>query len=464
MRISNWVCIILLMPTLCFAGETLTLSLQEAIELGLKHNRTLKISQERVRASEYGVKSARTAFFPQLTGGGTYTHLDQRPFINASGFGRMFEPLMAPFQNLVDNGYLDPATLEGLSGGGADRIYVGQADNYLFSLSVQQPLFTGGALRNSYQIAQRDAEVQSWNLERDERQLQLDVTEAFLSLVKALGFLEVTEESIRQLEAHIQDLENLYAEGMIIENDLLKAQVQLSSVRLLNNRADNGVQMAVSYLCYLLDLDLGTEIVPAEIPEASEGNLNSLSSYISYALRKRPELKAIEAQKEMGKSLVSLQRSKYFPSLFLVGNYDWKRPNRQYEPEFYGSWNVLLTMQLDLFNWGETHYRIEEAQSAYRQVAEASKLLENGVALEVKQAYLTLLEDRRAVELAEEALNQAGENYRVTRENFHAGVATNTDLLDAQAELTKAKTEKVNAHADVLIAQEKFKLATAGYK
>jgi len=464
MKISNWVCIILLMPTLCFAGETLTLSLEEAIDLGLEHNRTLRIARERVRASEYGVRSARTAFLPHLSGGGTYTHLDQRPFIDASGFGRMFDPLMAPFQNLVDNGYLDPATLEGLLGGGADRIYVGQSDNYIFNLSAQQPLFTGGALRNSYRMAQRNAEVQSWNLERDERQVQLDVTEAFLSLVKALGFLGVTEESIRQLEAHIQDLENLYAEGMIIENDLLKARVQLSSVRLLNNRADNGVQMAVSYLCYLLDLDLDTEIVPAEIPGASEGNLNSLSSYTSYALRNRPELRAIEAQKEMGKSLVSLQRSKYFPNLFLVGNYDWKRPNRQYEPEFYGSWNVLLTMQLDLFNWGETHYRIQEAQSAYRQIAEASKLLADRISLEVKQAYLTLFESQRGLELAEEALAQAQENYRVTRENFHAGVATNTDLLDAQAELTRAKTEKVNAHADLLIAQGKFDFATAGYE
>lgn len=464
MRPCSWILIALLVPSLCLAGERLTLSLEEAIDLGLKQNRTLKIAKERVQANEYGVKIARSALFPHLSSGGTYTHLDQRPFIDASGFGRMFDPLMAPFEDLVNKGYLDPATLEGLQGDGADRIYVGQADNYIVNLSVQQPLFTGGALRNSYKIAQRNAEAERWNLERDERQVRLDVTEAFLGLVKARGFLEVTEESILQLEAHIGDLENLYAEGMIIENDLLKARVQLSTVRLQNNRAENGVKMASSHLCHLLDLDLDTEIVPEEIPEPSGETLQSIDSYTSLALRKRPELKAISARREMGKSLVSLQRAKYFPSLYLIGNYDWRRPNRQYEPEFYGSWNVVLAVQLDLFNWGETHYKIQEAESAYRQIAEAVRLLENGVALEVKQAYLTLLENRRAVELTEETLRQAQENFRVTGENFRAGVATNTDLLDAQADLTRVKTEKIDAHADLLVAQEKLKFATSGYE
>jgi len=464
MKIRSWILIILLIPSVSLAAERLTLGLEEAIELGLKQNRTLRIARERVQASEYGVRSARTAFLPHLSGGGTYTHLDERPYIDASGFGRMFDPLMAPFDDLVNKGYLDPATLEGLQGDGLDRIYVGEIDNYIFNLSVRQPLFTGGALRNSYKIAQRNAETERWNLQRDQRQVRLDVTEAFLGLVKAQGFLKVTKESILQLEAHINDLENLYAEGMIIENDLLKARVQLSTVRLQNNRAENGVKMASSYLCHLLDLNLDTEIIPEEIPQPSEESLRSLNSYTSNALQKRAELKAMSAQNEMGKSLISVQRAKYFPSLFLVGNYDWRRPNRQYEPEFYGSWNAALLLQLDLFNWGETHYRIQEAQSAYRQIAEATRLLENRVALQVKQAYLGLEESRRAVELAEEALRQAEENYRVTSENFRASVATNTDLLDAQADLTKARTEKINARADLLVAEERFKFATAGYQ
>lgn len=464
MRISCCILLLVLIPSICLAGENLVLTLEEAIDLGLKHNRSLRIAEERLQAAEYGVKSARTGFFPHLSGSGAYTRLDERPFINASGFGRMFDPLMAPFEDLVNKGYLDPTTLEGLSGEGPDKIYVGQADNYVVNLSVQQPLFTGGALRSRYKIAKQSAEVERWNLQRDQMQVRLDVTETFLGLVKSRGFLGVTEESIRQLEAHIQDLENLYAEGMIIENDLLKARVQLSTVRLLNNRAENGVRMATSYLCHLLDLDLDTDIVPAEIPRPSQESLLGLTSYTDNALRKRPEMKAVSSQKEMGKSLISLQRAGYFPNLFLVGNYDWKRPNRQYEPEFYGSWNVVLTMQLDLFNWGDTHYRIQQAKSDYRQISEAARLLESGIALEVKQAYLTLLESRRGLELAEEALEQAEENFRVTRENFHAGVVTNTDLLDAQADLTRAKTEKIDAQADLLLAQEKFEFATAGYE
>ena len=70
MKIRSWILIILLIPSISLAAERLTLGLEEAIELGLKQNRTLRIARERVQASEYGVRSARTAFLPHLSGGG----------------------------------------------------------------------------------------------------------------------------------------------------------------------------------------------------------------------------------------------------------------------------------------------------------------------------------------------------------------------------------------------------------
>ena len=443
--------------------DSITLSFDEATIMALENNRQIKAAKARMRASEFGVKSAYTNFLPKVTGSGAYVRLDERPFIDASGFSSMFEPLMEPFTYLVDNGYLDPSTLSGLQGGGADKIYVGKRDNYVFGLSVNQPIFTGGALLNSLKIAKLNAKSEKWNLERDENDVRKAVSESYFSLIKTTGFLKAARESISQLEAHIVDLENLMVEGMIIENDLLKARVKLYEIRLMENQAANGVKLASAYLCHLLNIDLNTRVVPIDPPRPEIEGLNSLESYKSKAVKDRPEIRSVNTVTEISKKLISLEKSKYLPGLFLIGNYDWKRPDRQYEPEFYGTWNITLALQMDIFSWGDKHFRVQKAKSNYEQLKQAAKMLEDGISIEVKQTYLTLFEKRTAVELSEEGLKQVKENYRVTHENFYEGISTNTDLLDAQADLTRAEIENVNANVDLLIAYENLKHATAGY-
>ena len=460
-------CIIALLATssVGFAGEKLNLTIEDAVQIALERNRSLKMARQRTQSSVYSVKDAKTAFFPRLNAKGTYTRLDERPYMDASSFGQMFAPLMAPFSALVDSGFLDAATLEGLQQDGGDsRIYVGQQDNYNLNLSVQQPLFTGGTIWHGYQITKLAEQSEEYNLHRDENQVRYDVTAAYLGLVKAKDFLTITEESITQVKTHISDLQNLSDEGMIIENDLLRARVQLSNVRLLNSRAANGVRLADSYLCHLLGIDLETEIEPKDLPPVLFEVGEELESYTQMAQVNRPEIKTMNNNIKIGERLVEIQRGRYLPSLALVGNYDWKRPNQQYEPDFYGSWNITLALQVELFNWGSTHYNIQKARIAQRQIVESYNLLADGISLEVKQAFLNLGEAREALDIAEETIIQAEENFRMTKENFHEGVATNADLLDAQTSLTSAKIDRATTHADLLIAQARLNLVTAGPK
>ncbi len=445
-----------------FADNTRTLNLEEAVHLALERNRTVRVAKAEVRSSEYQVRDAKTNFFPHLAFKGTYTRLDERPYLDASGFGQMFEPLMAPFNDLVQKGYLDPGTLEGMSGGGMEKIYMGRLDNYSFNLSIQQPLFTGFAIRNGYRIAQQAQEAVRWNSKATEDQVRLNVTAAFLGLVKVSEFLTITKESIKQMGAHITDLENLFSEGMIIENDLLRARVQLSNIKLLKTQASNGVKLANAYLCNLLAIDLETTIVPEDVPTALMGAVDSLRVYSREAQVSRPELRVMKANLQIGEHLISIRRGEYLPKLFLIGNYDWKNPDRETNPEFYGSWNITLALQMNLFDWGSTHSKVQEARIDYDMMVEGSRMLADGISLEVKQSYLQLNEAREKLQISEENITQAEENFRVTRENFHEGLATNADLLDAQTSLTRTKLERATVHADLLLAQAKLIKAIGG--
>jgi len=462
MRQLKWIVLLSLCPAVVWGGEIKILSMEEALQIALTQNRTLKIAQARMKASEYGVKDARSAFLPHLASRATYTRLDQAPYIDASNFGQMFEPLMAPFSDLVMKGYLNPATLAGLQGTQVDRIYVGMEDNYDMNLSVEQPLFTGGALRNSYRIARLNAEIELWNYRRDEDRVRYEVTEAFLNLIKARELLKVTEESIQRVQAHLADLENLHARGIGIERDLLKAQVRLSNTELQNIQASNAVKLTNSRLCNLLSLDLETEVIPAKIPDARVDSLEALPVYASRALEARPEMRAMDANLLTAKRLIAIRKGEFLPKLLLMGNYDWKRPNREIESEFYETWNIGLALSLDLFHGGSRYYRLEQAKLALNQIEQSARLLADGISLEVRQAYLVAEEAQKTLAIADETVLQAEESYRVARESFRAGTATNTDVLDAQNDLSQAQMQRIAAQVDLLLAQARLVRASGG--
>ncbi|MBM3325031.1 MAG: TolC family protein, partial [Calditrichaeota bacterium] len=283
MRRFHWLCALVLCPFIAWGAEIRSLSLDQAIQIALDRNRSLKVAKARLKSSHYGAREARSAFLPHLAAKASYTRLDQRPYIAPSNFDRMFEPLIVPFADLVANGYLNPATLAGLQSAGIDRIYTGREDYYDLNLSVEQPLFTGGAIRNSYEIAKLNAETELWNYRRDEEEVRYDVTQTFLNLVKARELVRVTDESIGRSQVHLTDLENLRAQGLAIERDLLRARVALSNARLQNIHAQNAAKLAASRLCHLLALDLDTELAPAPVSGLEPDSLVAQEVYMVQA-------------------------------------------------------------------------------------------------------------------------------------------------------------------------------------
>ena len=219
------------------ADERLKLTLDQAIELSLAQSDALAVARAGADAAEARARQVRAGFFPSISAIGSYTRLDEAPYMDASQFGDIFAPLMVPFDYLVDEGYLDPATLEGLSGGGADRIYLGDDDIYSLGLSVTQPLFTGGALSSADRAARNAATAGALNADRTEDQVRYDTTEAYMALVAARAALVVTDGMLAQMQSHLSDVEALYEEGMLIESDLMLARVRMSEIELNHNRS-----------------------------------------------------------------------------------------------------------------------------------------------------------------------------------------------------------------------------------
>jgi outer membrane protein len=441
------------------AAEPLALSLDDAVGMALERSREVAMARAGADAADARLRQARARFFPAIGVSGSYTRLDEAPYMNASQFGNVFEPLLVPFMELVDNGYLSEAALAGLASDGGGRIYVGDDDIYSLGVSVRQPLFTGGAILSAHGAAKHGALAGTLNAERAEHEVRFDVTERYVGLVRAKAALDVMEDMVRQVRSHLSDVEALYDEGMVVESDLMLARIRMSEVELGRARAGHLARIAGTALSFALGIDLDTEIEPLDDLRASALPDGGATDWTRRAVERRPDLAAANELVGAAGNAVSMARAGYLPSVVLIGDYSWDRPNREYEPEFYGHWSVTAALEMSLFDWGLTGGRVNEAKAGLIQAEKARELFEDAVRLEVAQSSMMLDEALDELEIAEQSMIQAREGMRVVREGFANGFATSSDVLDAQTALTTAEMNRIAALAGLRVAEARLGLA-----
>ncbi len=425
-----------------WAQNKIHLDLKSSLEIAFQKNSQLKIARAKLDQAEAQLGQARTGFFPKLTSQSNYTRLDYAPFIPLKSFGSIFP---------------GGGMFGGLPGGTTPKkITIGRAENYGISISLQQPIFTGFKITNGYSIAKHNKKAAEQNYKKAKEDLIFSVEQAYWNLIKAHKFDEIARESIKQMKAHMQDLQNMYDVGMLTKNEVLKAQVRLSNVQLMEIKAKNAVKLAQTAFCSVVGLPLDTEILLDEPLELIPLPIQNVQQAIQLAKTNRPDLKMIQENVIIGKKMVAMNKASYLPTVAFVANYGYKYPDREYNPDFYATWTVSVVAQMNLFDWGETYYK--QAQSEYQlsQIKSTQKMIQDGVTLDVTQSFLQANEAKEKIQVSQKTVAQAKENFRVTEDKFKEGMATNTDFLDANALLTQAKNDYVSALADYRISVAKL--------
>ncbi len=423
--------------------DTLALTIDQSIRLALEHNRNLEIAREKLSEADEAVGEAGTAFLPRLTGEMNYTRLDMAPFFPTEAFANF--------------------------GGGAPpspdgeempkKIEIGLPDNYSVSLNLQQPVFTAGKIKRSYEISVHARKSAEDDLERTLNQLIFDVTRSYWNLVKARLSHQVADESVKLLKSQLSDLKNMYQAGLAAKVDLLKTRALHSEAKLNLIKTENMKRLAEKNFCNTLGLDLSTPVHPLSKPSRQPTGKPSLPSLISKSLTSRPELNAFEQQRKIARKQLEINQRGYLPEVFFTANLGYNYPDREYNAQFYTTWTMGLFASINIFDWGAVAHKCRQSRSRLKQVDLARKDTEEAIRLDVTGAYLTLKESGRAIETAEEARKQAKENYRVTHEKFKEGLVSNTELLDAHTLLIRATTSFNTALIDYTIADANLRRA-----
>jgi outer membrane protein len=420
-----------LFPLLGFSQGKRSMSIEEAIQIGLENSRTLHIASMKVLAADARSSEASAARLPSLKLQAGYARLSE---IDPFAVQVPFYPLPITISPVVLN-------------------------NYSTRLSLQQPLFTGFRLEKSAAAAEYAADAASYDLSRDRADLVFNIKSGYWNLYKAKEIKRVVDENVELVKAHLTDVENMMAQGLATKNDLLKVQVQLSSSQLGQIDASNSVTIAVMTLNNLIGLPIETEIdLTSAIQPQSMENQQS-TGVAQEAIETRADLKAAEMRVQANEASVTAAKGSWYPQVSLYGNYYYSRPNPRILPtkdEFKNTWDLGVNLSFDIWNWNTTKHQVDQGEAVLAQSREATEQLKDAITLEVNQANLVLLQSKEKIKVVEKGVEQADENYRITENKFRSGTATNTDLLDAEVALLQVKVNYTTSLVDHELAEARM--------
>ncbi len=412
------------------AQEKLSLTVDQAIEIGLQNSKLLHSSLMKVKSAEAKVREANAMRLPSLK-------------LNA-GYRRL-SPIN-PFS----------VTIPGM---GTFNISSVILDNYSAQLTLFQPIFTGFRLLGNSEMNEQLSNAADEDYNKDKSELIFNIKNAYWGLFKATQFKKVMDETVDQIKAHVEDAKNLEKVGMMTTNDILKIEVQLSNTLYQQVDAENAVKLSAVALCNTLGISLGTQIEILSSANMSSAQFDEINKLVSDAIIKRSEVLAADSRIKATEAGVTLAKSSWYPQLSVVGNYYYSRPNQRIMPtkdQFDATWDVGVNLSMNVWDWLTTKHQTDQAEAQLSQAVDAMGMIKDGIALEVTQNYLSFSQTKRKIEIAELSVKQADENMRMTADKFKNGLATSSEVIDAETAQKTAKINYTNSIVDYELAKARL--------
>jgi outer membrane protein TolC len=338
-------------------------------------------------------------------------------------------------------------------------LYPDVPDNYRTRLDLQWPIYNFGRADALERAARAEADATGLDLAAARNDLRLEITRAFWAVVTATETVRVVDESVRQMDATLDDVRNRLKVGLVAPNDVLSVEAQRARQQMLLIQARNMLEQALADLRQLigappdapvqLDAALDAQPAPAPAPDA----------LVASAREARPDRKALEARVAGAGDRRQASLDARRPVISVGGGVNYSNPNPMIFPrvgEWNESWDASVNVSWTFWDFGRTAADIAASRAAERAAKERLADFDTSLEVEVRKRRLDLDSARAAVSAAEDSVRAATEARRVVGDRFDAGVATPTDVLDAQVALLQAGLDRTQALASVHLAQARL--------
>jgi outer membrane protein len=319
---------------------------------------------------------------------------------------------------------------------------------FVTKVDFELPIYTGGKLSARVGQAEVMASAEDLALSHTREKVVFETITAYINLAKAREHRRLLEKARSTTAEHVNLAEKYAAEGVILDADVLQARVYLSEMDELLTQATNGARLAQAALNFQMGADQTLPRTLAPLPPALPV-VGDLESWITAALEDRRDLAAARQKLDAGRLEEKASRPGYFPEIAVLGNY------ALYDDTIFGSHahngSVMAVARINLLGGGSDSAARAAARHETASFEADIRRFEEGVRLEVQQAWQDLVTARVRHSTAQSALEAATEAARVRDSRFKQGLDKMIDLLDAETGLREAEMRELVARYDVVL-------------
>ena len=439
----------------------LNLSLQDCLDIAFVNNRLRAISRESVKIAEAQYGQALSGHWPQLKFSMTAIRMDEPPmFVFPSQplpLGAAAQPFAEAIANAqlaklgitpdsiglaAYNAALASATQQAMTGLSstsmpAQNIKLMDRDLLTSTLSLILPLYTGGKVSALTQQAKAYVDVSREESRMTDLQIVRDVKQYYYGHILARQIHRLGRETLERFEATEALTENVYqhGSGKVKKTDYLRSRVMTSAVRSAIELMKSNEDLSKSALANAMGLSWNTPIIVAEmeIPFTPVGG--DLEALVAKAHQNNPQMSQVRLGLAAREAKITEARSGHLPVVALFGNVvrlDNSYSGGMMTDENRNSWQVGMSLELPIFNGFRTSKEVQEARFRLEKLKQESLLLSEGVALQVKNAFLQIARSQGQVKTMKEAMDAAVENRQLNVRAYSQEMVETKDVIEAQ--------------------------------
>ncbi len=413
------------------------LTLKEAVDQALKQNPSLRAAENAVEAADNQVRQARSRFFPRLDLTGTFTNGNNPVYAFGTRLG----------QQRFSAADFDIHALN----------HPDAINNFKGELTVYQSIWEGGKIRAQNRIARLNKEIQDRELAQARQHLIFNVVSHYFSVQLSQDNLDTAKASLKSSESSAGRIQNMFDNGLVVKSDLLRIQVYVADVNRQVLQAENELQLATAALGVDLGQREGFLFQPATPLRKIEANITDQQAFVDQALANRPEILKLKSAVEIARNQVREAKGEYLPGIGFFSTLEYNQGT--VSDSSGGNYMLGVQVKLNLFDGFYKGSKVGEAKAHLMEMENQMKNLSNMVSLQVKDAFLKMRTAEQQYKVASLAVDQADEGLRIMKNRYDSGLATLTDLLNAETALTGARTNLSMAQYNYNLAYARLELA-----
>jgi outer membrane protein TolC len=405
--------------------QTRTLTLDEAVQLGIQNSKQLKRSQYKIDEALARVDQAKDLRLPSAKVSFQYLHaLMLSRVVQIPGLTK--DPIKMPFDF--------PA--------------------YLGTLSVSEPIFAGNQFKYARQSADLMVQMSRLDADKDKDDITWLIIDSYINYNKILQNQLIVAQNMQDVQGKLEEITKYEGQGLATRNDVLRYQLEQAKLQLTEIELENNRHIANYNMNVLLGLPDSTQLIlPAPSYKLSENPV--FTDLLQQAETNRRELQDISYQTKLADINVKQIKDKRLPTVAASGGIYYINPTGEVIPTHN---NLIAPITLgigaswDIGTLYTNKNKEKEAAIQRRELGTVKDQQLDEIHKDVNKNYILYKQSLERIKVLQDAVTQAEENERITESKFKNNLVNTTDRIDAQTLLYQARVNLELAKSDATIS------------